>query len=305
MEDITLSMIVSLEARLRILKAKLTGSEVLKYSTWNDVMYEIFKPYGRHKGRRRNAIKKRMRFQREGDLVRVDIDGKMIYWPIGAHIENVASLYFEAYSKKNNHYFDIDGMEIKKGDIVLDCGTCEGWFARKALDAGVEKVYCVEPGPSMVKCLEKTFSDEISSGRVSLSSCLLGNKNEVVAYYENSIDPQVGQIVKVDHRNSSALPTIETSMLTIDEFCNRQAVQRLDFIKADVEGSELDLIYGAERTIKKFRPALAIAVYHEPENANRVAGFVEGLSLGYTIRVKGILDKDRVPRPVMVHCYLK
>ena len=77
----------------------------------------------------------------------------------------------------------------------------------------------------------------------------------------------------------------------------------MDFIKADVEGAEIDLIFGAEKTIRELSPNLAIAVYHKPENANMIADFIEGLSLGYTIRVKGIALRDKVPRPVMVHCY--
>ena len=108
-----------------------------------------------------------------------------------------------------------------------------------------------------------------------------------------------------DCTKDSTLLRSEKTMLTIDEFCARHSVSRIDFIKADVEGGEIDLICGAEDTIRKFKPAISIAVYHEPENANKVAEFVAGLAVGYTIRVKGIIDIDKVPRPVMVHCYQK
>jgi len=202
-------------------------------------------------------------------------------------------------------------MERKKGDVVLDCGACEGYFTRKALDDGAKKVYCIEPASSMVQCLKKTFADEIMDGRVSLSSCLVGNKNESAVFYENLMDTAEGTTEPVAHENGRSLLAKELTMLTIDEFIDRESVGKLDFIKADVEGSEIDLVLGAEKTIRKFRPSLAIAVYHKPENANKIVEFIEGLCLDYSTRVKGIrvrghsADKDRISRPVMVHCYQK
>ena len=288
--------------RLHILKAKLQRNQFLKYSSWEDVRHELFRWYGRHK----RSIKARMRREREGDLLRVEIDGISVYWPYGAGADMLAYIYFEIYNKSNNHYFDIAGMEIKKGDIVLDCGACEGYFTRKALEGGAEKVYCIEPASALVNCLNKTFADEIINGSVAISSCPLTGKNEVVVYYENLIDPAIGKIGSdIAFENDTSLVATEMITMTIDEFCSCHSLRKLDFIKADVEGAEVDLIYGAEKTIRELRPALAIAVYHKPENANLIVEYIERLSLGYTIRVKGAILKDKVPRPVMVHCYHK
>lgn len=40
----------------------------------------------------------------------------------------------------------------------------------------------------------------------------------------------------------------------------------IDLIKIDIEGSEQSLLQGAFETIKKFRPILAISIYHSPED---------------------------------------
>jgi FkbM family methyltransferase len=49
-------------------------------------------------------------------------------------------------------------------------------------------------------------------------------------------------------------------VITLDEFCDREGVERLDLIKADVEGSEMALLRGAEQTLRRFRPILMIEV---------------------------------------------
>jgi FkbM family methyltransferase len=47
---------------------------------------------------------------------------------------------------------------------------------------------------------------------------------------------------------------------TMDALIARTGVTRLDFIKIDVEGGELHVLRGGERTIKEFKPALLIEI---------------------------------------------
>jgi len=54
--------------------------------------------------------------------------------------------------------------------------------------------------------------------------------------------------------------------LTLDSFVERQKLERVDFIKLDVEGAELSILKGALETIKKFKPKMAISIYHKPED---------------------------------------
>jgi FkbM family methyltransferase len=288
-----------------ILHAKFRQDGWLKHVSFSDLIIDFFRFSRIYK----NAIKRRMQIEKKGTLYIVRIDGKTFYWPQEALLDTIAFMYYEVYFKGNNHYYDPGKMAVKKGDVVFDCGACEGFFTRKALDAGADKVYCIEPVPALIKCLEMTFAAEIISGRVVLWPYIIGNKNKVVKYYKDLIKPEESRIVNPDEVGSDSLLAAETDMFSIDALCDRYSIRKIDFIKVDVEGAEVALVQGAEKTIKTLKPSLAVAVYHNPENGNLIFEYLKALTAGYKISVTGItrmgnpIGEKRIPRPVMVRCF--
>lgn len=49
------------------------------------------------------------------------------------------------------------------------------------------------------------------------------------------------------------------------------------YLKADIEGSEMRMLRGAENTIKNFHPKLAISVYHKRDDLLTIPKFISGL----------------------------
>lgn len=62
--------------------------------------------------------------------------------------------------------------------------------------------------------------------------------------------------------------------------------EEVTFIKADVEGMELPLLRGAARTITRFRPKLAICVYHYPSDIPEISGFIRNLVPDYRFALR-------------------
>ncbi|MGB9878164.1 MAG: FkbM family methyltransferase, partial [bacterium] len=56
----------------------------------------------------------------------------------------------------------------------------------------------------------------------------------------------------------------EVKAMRIDTIVEELGLGRVDFIKMDIEGAEVDALLGAERTITQFKPKLAICTYHRP-----------------------------------------
>lgn len=87
---------------------------------------------------------------------------------------------------------------------------------------------------------------------------------------------------------------------TIDNFCATHDI-RLSYIKADLEGYEMNLLFGASKTIKKYKPKIAITTYHNEKHASEIEKYLLSINSAYNILTKGI--EERKGAPVMLHAW--
>ena len=62
---------------------------------------------------------------------------------------------------------------------------------------------------------------------------------------------------------------------SVDFLVKSQSIPKIDFIKLDVEGAELDCIRGARQSIQRFKPKLAISLYHKPNDLFEIIAHVK------------------------------
>ena len=67
----------------------------------------------------------------------------------------------------------------------------------------------------------------------------------------------------------------------MDSIDNITAGDKVSFIKMDIEGAELDALKGAEQTIKKVHPKLAISAYHKFEDLLEIPQFIQVIDSSY------------------------
>ena len=84
-------------------------------------------------------------------------------------------------------------------------------------------------------------------------------------------------------RSPFADQTGATTTTTIDDFVRQREISRVDFIKMDIEGSEPAALEGAGETILKYRPKLAIAIYHSVSDFVGIPNWILDLNIGYKI----------------------
>ncbi|MFZ1073955.1 MAG: FkbM family methyltransferase [Verrucomicrobiia bacterium] len=183
--------------------------------------------------------------------------------------------------RSNAHFYLNHGTVIRPGDVVIDCGCCEGFFVFQALEAGASKVIGIEPNPEMVHCLEKTFAEEIKAGRVVIQAAALGSFHGQASFSFNAAYPAFGQVGD----QAGGQPVAVETLVSI---CERLKLDRVDFVKMDIEGAEIQAMEGALPVLAKFHPKLAITTYHRAfdfrclEALLRTAGYKHIRAVGIT-----------------------
>jgi FkbM family methyltransferase len=179
-----------------------------------------------------------------------------------------------AVSSISEQYLMLGIKKLPKKLHVLDCGAFEGEFVEYANQYGfkIKSYIGIEPDShnyiKMVKNLEKHANLVAVALPMGVS-----HTTELVQFNSTG---ELGAAIS-EFGDSSIQVT------SIDQLLSNSNV---NFIKMDIEGIELDALKGAERTIRKNRPILAISVYHKPDHLWKIGTWINSLSLGYQFSIR-------------------
>jgi FkbM family methyltransferase len=164
-------------------------------------------------------------------------------------------------------FHDIEGYirqgkwSPEPGMTVVDAGGCYGEFAvyaAKSVGPG-GRVLMLEPDPANVEVAQKVFA--MNGNPPNLEIVPAGLWREPGKLRFNAGQDAQSAVVGDDapHGNGSA---IEIDVHSLSSLAQRYGLDRLDFVKMDVEGAELEVIAAAGALPANLRPRYAIASYH-------------------------------------------
>lgn len=172
-----------------------------------------------------------------------------------AHKLHVVHTYLaEQYRYKS----ELTEVGVKPGDIVVDGGGCWGdtalYFANACGPDG--QVHVFEFSRDNIKLLMENVSNNPHlQSQIHLQANAMWDKSDLqITFSENG--PSTRPIVDSSEGGGGGVT------LSIDDWFQRSSMDKVDFIKLDVEGSEERCLIGAKNSISKFKPRLAVAVYH-------------------------------------------
>ena len=279
--------------RGRIVVSKMTGD--LPYLSWGDVAEAACsRCYGlawSHPGVAA-SVEKVEEKQVEGQDWELFRTGLGKFW-IPAPGDGLLS--FLIWEMTIQQVYESGDVAIRPGDTVVDCGAHVGVFTRYALTRGARKVIAIEPEPTNIACFESNFAAELASGKVLLVRAGVWDREAnmpltMSAGAAHSGSHRFGH--QEAHSHGDGVP-----LFPLDDIVDELGLQQIDFVKMDIEGAEERALRGAERTIRRFKPRMAICTYHGEHDARSVARVIRGITEDYIVEGRDIETQWYAVRP--------
>lgn len=182
-------------------------------------------------------------------------------------------------------YFDKDVVpphEVGKKEIFIDGGSMNLYTSGQFLkwcDGECEKIVAFEADKRCVDiCMETKEKSLILKDITQIVPKGLWSEDGELEF---SVVDNVGSSSFEIQPNAKQKDKILTT--SIDQVLHGESAT---FIKMDIEGAELEALKGAKETIKKFKPILAISIYHKPEDIVTLPSYILELRSDYKLYLR-------------------
>ncbi len=208
-------------------------------------------------------------------LIEVRQDGRRIMFPSPLPLIKYSHIAY-GYEKHLWRKYSLPGfVEVEPGDTVIDCGAYVGGFSLRASRIAGD-MHLFEPDAENAAAARANFAD-CPHVRVNEAGLFNSDGEMRLNISQSSVEhsflaPDDGEVVA----------TRSVPIHRIDTYCAENGIERLDFVKIEAEGVEIEVFEG----LGKMRPG-KIAIDVSPERdgqspARKLAGRLE--EMGYETR---------------------
>jgi len=197
-----------------------------------------------------------------------------LYYPIEMPVTSLYQVIAETLYDNDWHYYEIEQTKVGSKDTVIDCGAGEGLFSL-SVARRCSRVYAIEPLPRFVQAMKLSFSKFTN---VNIISCALADYEGEAKLSQMGISSSL-----VGPRKNAITIRIET----VDNLFFKKGIN-IDYVKADLEGYELEMLRGASKTIELCNPKIEITTYHRNDHADKISRFLKDINPKYKIKLKGL-----------------
>jgi FkbM family methyltransferase len=188
-----------------------------------------------------------------GRGIRRTINGVKIIFP---------TRYYKYYEDNyESGGFKFIEQSVKPGNLVFDIGGHIGLYAVAfgKLVGKSGRVYSFEPTPSTNRILRQTIALNNLDQTVSVQNkAVSAADGETYFYISDDLTDNSNSLVNFE--KSRTVKGVKVSLTSVDSFA-QQLQAKVDFIKIDTEGAELDALRGARNTMLKDRPICILALH--------------------------------------------
>lgn len=180
---------------------------------------------------------------------------------LSSDIENLKDFIF----KPEQQYFE-DFINLKMDPVFVDGGGFDGLTSIEFMkrNPSYKKIHYFEPNDISMVNSKKSL---ISFNNIVFYNYGLWNCKKTLKFNSN-----LGDASKID--DFGELSILVTSL-------DNEINERIDFIKLDIEGAELEALEGAKHLITKHKPKIAVCVYHNQNHFIDIPNYLLKLNPDY------------------------
>ena len=180
---------------------------------------------------------------------------------------------------------------LKKGITCLDIGGNLGYYTllESKIVGNKGKVIVIEPSPENFRYLQKNLKLQDTSN-VEAYNFAAGDKN---GYTRFLIYEQSNGCMTIPEGEEAQFPgdVIKVPSKKIDSFLEEIQVNKIDFIRMDVEGYEYHIFQGMKNTLEKFKPAIQIEIHKNLMGKQKTKEFFKNLQ-NYGYEISSYIPRD-------------
>ena len=178
--------------------------------------------------------------------------------------------YLKEFTSKIEEMYQL--LDTDSISVAVDAGAYNGDTIKemRTYFKNINKIYAIEPDPKNCKKLTK-LAQATDECDIQIFECALWDKNSSASF--SSSNNRNSSLINASHeRKEISVPTA-----TLDTLVS----EKIDFIKYDVEGAELEALSGSFNTINDHHPSLLISAYHKSEDIFSLINYMKKMHESY------------------------
>lgn len=187
---------------------------------------------------------------------------------------SIHDVFYNQYEHKH--------FRVNKGDVIIDAGGFVGDTAA---------LFCSK---TEKQCEVHAFEILQENIKLMAHNVQMNGIEDQVIINKFALGSRTGGTIGVQRGVYEGATSVSTSaeeqvpLISIDDYVVAGRLARVDLIKMDIEGSELDALKGAMNTIKLFRPKLAICLYHKIDDPISIPNLIQATGVEYSFNFKWV-----------------
>ncbi|MDZ8052242.1 MAG: FkbM family methyltransferase [Aulosira sp. ZfuVER01] len=145
---------------------------------------------------------------------------------------------------------------LKPGDYFIDCGANIGYFSIEAgkLVGEAGKVISIEANPITFSLLERNL--KLNQLGIPIHCALTSQRGEVDLFMPVEGGDVYSSLRKGKLVSGGSIESFKVLGQTLDDIVHEQCLPKVDLVKIDIEGAELDVLNSATNVLSTFRPVI-------------------------------------------------